>query len=58
MYINKTQIRKFYHNNNKRITKEALKLLDKKVENILFKSIELVRNFKTVTNTEISFILK
>lgn len=55
MYINKKAIKEFYHNHNKRVKLEAIEELNRKVEKILLNSLNLTKNFKTITAIEIIY---
>ena len=52
--LNKKAIKQFYHDKSRRLSSGAMIALENKVENILWSSIRLARNFKTITETEIT----
>ncbi|MCX5657821.1 MAG: hypothetical protein NTZ48_06320 [Candidatus Omnitrophica bacterium] len=52
--INKKAVKQFFHDKNRRISSEALFALESKIENILWGSIRIARNFKTITGVEIN----
>jgi hypothetical protein len=55
MLINKKSIKDYVKTNGKQISKEALESLDKKVANILDKSINAVGRFKRIGAIEINY---
>lgn len=54
MYINRKQIKDFYHSKGKRISKKAILTLNIKVENILLGSLKNAGKFKTIRDIEIA----
>lgn len=52
--LNRRAIKQFYHDKGRRLSTSAVIALESKVENILWSSLRLARNFKTITETEIS----
>lgn len=52
--LNKKAIKQFYHDKGRRLSSGAMVALENKVENILWSSLRLARNFKTITETEIT----
>lgn len=55
MLLNVKQVKNYLHENNKQISKDALEMLNVKVEDILLNAIRLTRGFKRITKTEIVF---
>lgn len=56
MLINKKAVKQYFRNNNKKIGKRALGMLDKKVVELCDKIIRINRFFKTVKAEEIAML--
>lgn len=55
MFLNVKQIKKYCHEHNKQISKEAVEALNFKVKEILSSAIVNVKGFKRITPTEITY---
>ena len=55
MFINAKQVKKYLHDQNKQISKEALESLNFRVQSILSSAVINVKGFKRITPTEINF---
>lgn len=53
MFIKPSAIRRFVKERNKRVSSEAIESIDRVLLRVLIKSINLTRNFKTLTNKEV-----
>lgn len=56
IFVRPSAVRKFIKEKNKRISADAVDAIDRAVLRLLLKSINLTRNFKTVTHKEVSII--
>lgn len=55
MYVQKKAVKRFFHEQGRRIKPEVINALNKKVEDVLWSALRLARGFKTITATEIEF---
>lgn len=54
MLLNKKAVKRYLHENNKRISDEALDVIEVKVKVLLDKVIRSVNNFKTIKAIDVS----
>lgn len=55
MFINVKECKKFTHDYNKQLSKEAIEALNFKVQNILLSAIRNARGFTRIHPTEINY---
>lgn len=55
MFLNAKQIKKYFHDHNKQISKEGMEALNCKFELLLASTIRNTGHFKRITATEVNF---
>lgn len=58
MYLNKAQVKKFFHSRDKRISGEALELIDELVLGVITRALVASKNFKTVKKEEVNYAIR
>jgi histone H3/H4 len=54
MYLNKRAVKEYFHKREKRISKEAFEMLNRKVERMLDQYIKIMNHHKTLTTKEVA----